>query len=399
MNDTYRFRMPLLWIAISVFVGCNEAPVNEESVDAMLNTVDAVTVSSGSEIGSSQSADFMMSDSAPNQTDQAISTPDASFGDRGVETDPDQSMGSGLACERTNDCPFPEVCNESMCDPSTVCQTDNDCELGFLCNRERNRCVIACRTQSNCPQDRVCIDSKCVEGTRCTSDRECEIDETCETDGTGGLCTTSSPEPDPLGDMGVAPDGGIWSCNATLCEPRQRCGPHPSTNCDVTECLSAHGGNCDNNCDCVPGLICKQTSQVCVSCLNGLQCDSPERCISTGQCGLNVDLDINQPPELTLLQTLVQCEANLSNDACAQFSWTSSAPDLPRLKSIGCDNALYASAMQDRMEIQDLLRCGGSQSPLIIDPSFDAAAGRACATQRAGYFIFHGCNPDQVPLD
>jgi hypothetical protein len=397
MNDTHRFHIPLLCLAIGVFVACNEAPVDEESVDAMMSALDATTVSSASEMGASQEPDSIVTDSAPSQTDQAMNSPDASASDREVSTEADQFMGSGLACERTNDCPFPEVCNESMCDPSTACQSDGDCDLGFLCNRERNRCVIACRTQSNCPQDRVCIDLNCVEGTRCTSDRECEVGEVCETDGTGGFCTNRTV--DPLGDMGVAPDGGIWSCNDTLCEPRQRCGPHPSINCDVTECLSAHGGNCDTNCDCVPGLICKQTSQVCVSCLNGLQCDSPERCISTGQCGLNVELNADQPSELTVLQTLAQCEANLSNEACARFSWTGTAPELPRLKTIGCDDALYASSMQDRGVIQDLLRCGGSQSPLIIDPSYDAADNSVCATQRSGYFIFHGCNPNQVPID
>ena len=61
--------------------------------------------------------------------------------------------------------------------------------------------------------DKICIDQKCVDGIRCSSDRDCSIGERCESDGTGGYCTDAAVE--LLGDMGIAPDGGLWTCNET----------------------------------------------------------------------------------------------------------------------------------------------------------------------------------------
>ena len=402
MKCSKRSHLPVFCLIVSVCVACNEAPIDDgDYSDAMTNTADTQTIGGSVDLGTAQPSDSQLQDNEVNRADQALDSGETSVPDVDASALPDQSIASGLTCEITNHCPEPEVCNDGLCDPSTVCASDSDCEIGYLCNRGRFRCVKACRVQAGCPQEQVCINQKCTDGTRCSSDRNCEVGQVCETDSTGGFCTDSVP--DMLGDMGIAPDGGIWTCNDTLCQPRQRCGPHPSTNCEVTDCLSGHGGNCDANCDCASGLICKQNTQTCVSCLNGLQCDSPERCISTGQCGLTIELDGNQPSELSVLQTLVQCQVNLDNEACAQFTISVGAPngtqpDLPRLKALGCDNALYASAMQDQEPIQDLLRCGGSQSPLIIDPSYDPMGSTVCVTQRSGYFIFHGCNPDQVPI-
>jgi hypothetical protein len=396
MSPTHFFYPCLILLLVALF-GCNEPPVDDESIDAMTSSEDISTVES-SDFGNIGRTDSEALTDSGSTEDGTVNRIDAAPTSADSSIELDQAFIPTEPCERTNDCPDPQVCNENLCDESTVCSSDADCTLGYLCNRSRNRCVIACRNQSNCPLDQICTDQKCVPGTRCNSDRECEVGEMCQNDGSGGFCTEDVQS--PLGDMGVSPDGGIWTCNDNQCEARQRCGPHPSFSCEVTDCLSAHGGACETNCNCLSGLICKQNTQSCVQCLNGLQCDSPERCISTGQCGLDVDLEPEQIPELAVLQTLVQCQMNINNAACARLYWTDGIPELARLKAMGCGDTIYTSAMADQAPIQDLLRCGGTQSPIILDPSFDPTRDvEVCVTERAGYYIFHGCNPDQVPLN
>lgn len=396
MSCMPHMRLRLYVVLLTILFGCNEPQTQDESVDAMGISEDVSTIQSGDSgavetVDSQSMTDIASGDSRINLSDAISMVVDARI-------EIDQAMMPRDPCERTNDCPFPLVCNENLCDPSIGCDNDDDCALSYLCHGSRNRCVIACRTQANCTVDQVCTNQKCVPGTRCSSDRECQIGEMCRIDRTGGFCTDDVQT--SLGDMGVSPDGGIWTCNDNLCQARQRCGPHPSSSCEVTDCLSAHGGTCEINCNCLSGLICKQNSQSCVRCINGLQCDSPERCISTGQCGLNINLDPEQIPELSVLQALVQCQLNVDNDGCARFYWTDGLPELPRLQELGCGEAIYASAMSDQAAIQNLLRCGGTQSPIILDPTFDITNDdEVCVTERVGYYVFHGCNPDQVPLN
>ncbi|MGB0647873.1 MAG: hypothetical protein ACPGQS_11895 [Bradymonadia bacterium] len=393
MQTMRRNQTLIAFTFLSLCLACDEPASTVQVEDMGPNREDVATTQAGdldahfddarlpeATIDANTPADLSMTD---------VATPD-------VGPMPDQSTAPATPCERTNDCPFPEVCNENQCDPSTECNVDADCEIGYLCNRSRNRCVIACRTQSNCPMDKVCIDQKCVDGVRCTSDRECSIGERCESDGTGGYCTEASIE--PLGDMGIVPDGGLWTCNETLCAERQRCGPHPSASCSARDCLSAHGGACEEQCDCAEGLICKQNTETCVFCVNALRCDRPEVCITTGQCSLDLSLGDENSPELRILQALVQCQVSGNDDGCARFEWQVYTPDLANLKTLGCGDSLYAQNSSDQDAIQDLLRCGGSQSPIVLEPSYQENEGEVCVSHRNGYYLFHGCRTDLVPL-
>lgn len=394
MQAARRNQILIAFTLLTLCLGCDETASNDTAKDVGQSREDVATTQTGELDAHFSDADRPETIvDANNAADLSIN--DIVSYDMGVMID--QSTSPPMPCERTNDCPFPEVCNDNQCDPSTECNVDSDCEIGYLCNRSRNRCVIACRTQSNCPMDKICVDQKCVDGVRCSSDRECSIGERCESDGTGGYCTEA--EVDPLGDMGIVPDGGLWTCNDTICDERQRCGPHPSNSCAVTDCLSAHGGACEAQCDCVEGLICKQNTETCVFCVNALRCDRPEICISTGQCSLDLSLEDENSPELAILQALVQCQVSGNDDGCARFEWQRYTPDFANLKTLGCDDSLYVQDARDRDAIQDLLRCGGSQTPIILEPSYQETEGEVCVSHQNGYYRFHGCRANLVPVD
>ena len=307
------------------------------------------------------------------------------------------------SCERTNDCPSPLVCNLGEGVDTMRCTTDADCtNIGTICNRGRMRCVLGCRIAAQCPAEEVCELNRCVTGTRCTRDSDCGPQQECEQDFFPGRCVDSDTPGAP--DMGMAPDGGIWTCEGTQCESRQRCGPHPSSQCETQTCLGAHGGTCSSNCDCEVSLICRQNTNRCVACLNSLQCDAPEVCIPTGQCGVSINLDegdTTSPTSLRILQTLRDCDARAQSGGCGQFIWTQTPPQLETLRTEGCQNTIFANAESERESIQDLLRCGGRESPLFIDPSFSGtdASGMLCVTRHRGLFWFHNCGPAAVPID
>ena len=154
MSPTHHVRPCLILLLLALF-GCNEPPVDNESADAMASPEDVSTVESADYEGEDRADSEALTDSSleadgsTTQTDAIQSSNDSSL-------ELDQAFIPTQPCERTNDCPEPQVCNENLCDESTMCQRDEDCTLGYLCNRSRNRCVIACRTQANCPMDKIC---------------------------------------------------------------------------------------------------------------------------------------------------------------------------------------------------------------------------------------------------
>ena len=147
------------------------------------------------------------------------------------------------------------------------------------------------------------------------------------------------------------------------------------------------------------GLICKQNTETCVFCVNALRCDRPEVCIPTGQCSLDLSLEEENSPELRILQALVQCQVSGNDDGCARFEWRVYTPDLVNLKALGCGDSLYIRNSSEQDAIQDLFECGGSQSPIILEPSYDESDGEVCVSHRNGYYLFHGCRADLVPVD
>ena len=393
----------LFWVGLlAIALGCNESETSNGSFnsDMRISNLDmSISATGGTEVVSSGDSavelDLSIMDAEPSV--------DTGASNRDAASEIDLSMPV-QACNVTNDCPFPMVCDVGECLNTIPCTADADCtEVGYICNPYRMQCVTACRVTSQCMDpNTVCLYYKCLPGTRCSMDSDCNPNEECERELFPGRCVEREEEETP--DMGVAPDGGIWTCEGSQCSARQRCGPHPSSQCEQQTCLGAHGGQCNDQCDCVPPLICRQNTNKCVECLNSLQCDSPDICIATGQCGVRVDLDAADnalPQNLLILQTLLECSQRESSGGCAEFLWTENAPQIGALRREGCDDDTYSGYNVDRANIQDLLRCGDQDSPLFIDPDFSGVetSGMVCLTRHRDLFWFHNCRAAAVPID
>ena len=389
----------VLLVASLSLVGCEEQNSQDEMPTADMNQpTQDVDRSINGQSDATTTEDASESDAA--SSDMAMPSTDAAATD--TATTQDMNSTPPQTCERTNDCPTPLVCNLGECLDTTPCSTDADCtELGTICNRGRMRCVLGCRVATDCPMDDVCGYNRCVTGTRCSRDSDCNPNQECERVIFPGRCVDRAGALPP--DMGMAPDGGIWTCNGEQCDSRQRCGPHPSSQCEAQTCLGAHGGVCESNCDCQVSLICRQNINRCVACLNSLQCDAPEICIPTGQCGVRVNLDEGEPTtplSLRILRTLRDCNERAQFGGCGQFTWTLATPQLETLRLDGCGDSIYANAPNERDALQDLLRCGNRESPLFVDPGYSGVdSGMVCVTRHRGLFWFHNCREAAVPID
>ena len=175
----------------------------------------------------------------------------------------------GYACSHDNDCIRPNYCILGACRPLGIqgetCQYNYDCEAGLICSG--GVCAMSaagslCKTDNDCNAPNFCILGSCRPlsdaGGACGLNQDCFAGMVC----TNGKCAVSG-----LG----TPCSADADCN----EPDY---------CIVGYCrpLSGQGGVCNQNGDCVSGLICSGT--VCVQSVTGTPCSVDADCSSPDYC-------------------------------------------------------------------------------------------------------------------
>lgn len=187
-------------------------------------------------------------------------------------------------CSSTNPCPTGNKCVEEVCVAS--CSEEScQAELGVdaFCN-EAGKCVgNDCTDHPMCPPERICDLSalRCVSANACVNDKlaQCQSDcqsrsrtcdeETCSCgdlvpcqndsycSGVGQICDLASKKC-------VAPDACVNAAR-TNCDTRCQ---GQNLVCDPSSCTctgtAAGGESCGRDSDCLPGLVCLESSLKCI---------------------------------------------------------------------------------------------------------------------------------------
>jgi len=212
---------------------------------------------------------------------------------------------------------------------NATCNLDSECKTGFLCDRERRRCV--CTSDASCPASLYCnaFTGQCDDDVPgCTSDAECAASQYCEI--ASRTCRSRKSFCEPCGDdreCGTSSDrcvldtnlgrsfcgkvcatdvdcpeggtcqtvGGSKTCwpKTTSCEHLTGCTPNTYQACNVdTDCSEGSDQVCDKvqgKCvarvpSCPFGTVCnRQTLQCEAACTTDDECAADEAC-QTAPC-------------------------------------------------------------------------------------------------------------------
>lgn len=161
----------------------------------------------------------------------------------------------------------------------------DECSAGLTCQAgscEQAAIGQECNNHTDCPSQTICFNSMCesIRPSMC---------------GSGGPCN-----------------------GTTQCSTIELCQAGPI-------CYGTWQAPCETSCDCTGTLLCRESNQTCVACLNGGQCNSGEVCSADGSCHEQFTFgaeDVDTVPQrlFAALKACVFQATGRESSGCGQFN-------------------------------------------------------------------------------
>ena len=316
---------------------------------------------------------------------------DSSISGVHLPSNQDAAMPDDSMVKYRSDCGMNTDCDND----AQPCSAETGCPDGALCDDLQN-CRDVMDSGTNCNG------SVCIQMHMCDNDQDCPDMYRCEDDESGKRCvlTETSPNLSP-------PDQGPFQCGPSECSDRQVCSPAAVAACTQRDCYGGSGAFCENNCECAGTFICAQQRQQCVGCLTSLQCDSPNVCLNSGQCGQVIDRsgeNFTMADDLgDLLELTAQCVRQAYDGSCGAFASMATHFGEQDIRATGCafiSGNEMTLADADLETLNGFLSCESDRPvPLVNDLRHHRAQDSLCVTRLSGWIWLHACEPQYVPLN
>lgn len=308
-------------------------------------------------------------------------------------------------CTSARECAGDELCLAGLCEPSDklYCGSDDDCAAAPgtpLCVSVEATCV-ECFSNADCADGRVCSSARrCVlEAERCLLNADCVnnaeaplcdddlgicvqclANDHCEA---GRVCAADHRCRREPARCAQDADCALFRAETPVCETLSArcvgclvdtdCSADGSSRCNSqSECVSI-GRSCSVDSDCGDGR-CRTSDGVCVSCLEGADCRSGERCLVDGRCagGLTCAASADCPSSLVCDSSASACVECVADGDCTSGKCL-------RSYCVAAVDGCLADAdctMPDRARCDPLTRHCLGRVECVEDG--DCASGRSC---------------------